>query len=93
VGGLAYLAGLWLEAKATDPSSGHTGGLHVGSAGADGGERLGDPPGHELIVARRLRSLAPLDTSLAVLQEPCQDSSRGSSSVNTCGLPPLGEHL
>src|SRR5215210_2983171 len=40
---------------------------HVGGAGASRLQRLGDPAGHELVVARRLRALAPLDVALALL--------------------------
>jgi hypothetical protein len=67
VGGLAHLAGLRVEAEAPGPSAGHPRGLPVGSAGPDGGECLGDSAGDELVVARCLRTLAPLDLALAVL--------------------------
>ena len=67
VGGLAHLAGLRVEAEAPGPSAGHPRGLHGGSAGPDGGECLGDSAGDELVVARCLRTLAPLDLALAVL--------------------------
>src|SRR5919206_4476039 len=67
VGGLAHLAGLRVEAEAPGPSAGHPRGLPGGSAGPDGGECLGDSAGDELVVARGLRTLAPLDLALAVL--------------------------
>jgi hypothetical protein len=86
VGRLAYLAGLRVEAEALGPSAGHAGGVHVGSARADGGERLGDTAGDELVVARCLRTLAPLDLSPQCSQARRQDSPRGRSSVKTGGL-------
>jgi hypothetical protein len=65
--GLANLAGLKVEAKTPGAVAGNPGGVHVGGAGADGSKRLRDPPGDELVVARRLRTLTPLDLALAVI--------------------------
>jgi hypothetical protein len=67
VGRLAHLAGPAVKAEAPGPGARHPRGLHAGSTSADRGERLGDSTRHELVVARRLRTLAPLDTPLAVL--------------------------
>lgn len=67
VSGLAQLAGLGVEAKAPGAVAGDAGCLHVGGSSADGCERLRDPAGDELVVARRLRSLATLNPTLAVL--------------------------
>jgi hypothetical protein len=65
--GLARLAGLGVDAKAPGPITGHAGGAHVAAAGTHRLQCLGDSPGHELVVARRLRALASLKTSLTVL--------------------------
>jgi hypothetical protein len=65
--GLAQLAGLGVEAKAPGAIAGNTGGVYVGGAGVHRMKRLGDPASDELVVARRLRALAPLHVSLAVL--------------------------
>ena len=65
--GLAQLAGPNVDAKAPGPITSDARGAHVAAAGAHRLQRLGDSPGHELVVARRLRALAPLKPSLAVL--------------------------
>jgi len=65
--GLAQLAGLDVDAKASGPITGHARGAHVAAAGTHRLQRLGDSPGHELVVARRLRALASLKPSLTVL--------------------------
>jgi hypothetical protein len=70
LGGLAHLAGLGIETEAPGPSSGNTRGPHVAVPSADGSQRLGDPTSDELVVARSLRTFAPLDPSLAVLTGP-----------------------
>ena len=94
VSGLAQLAGLAVKAEAPGPIAGDAGGAACSCAGAHRLQRLGDPSGDELVVARRLRALAALERRSQCSQELCQDSSRGSSSVKTCGLPPRrGEHL
>jgi hypothetical protein len=65
--GLAKLAGLGIEAEAMGAVAGDPRGAPVAGARADGVHRLGDPAGDELVVARGLRPLAPLDAALAVL--------------------------
>ena len=63
--GLTNLASLRVDAKAASAITGHTRRAHVTRATADGVERLRDPPRDELVVARRLRTLASLDLPLA----------------------------
>jgi hypothetical protein len=65
--GLAQLAGFGVKAKTPGTIAGDTGRAHIGGAGAYRVKRLGDPTSDELVVARRLRSLAPIHVSLAVL--------------------------
>jgi hypothetical protein len=64
--GLAQLASLSIEAKASGSVTGHTRGAHVAAAGTHRLQRLGDSPGDELVVARRLWTLAALHLSLTV---------------------------
>lgn len=65
--GLAQLTGVGVEAKAAGAIAGDAGGAHVGGAGADGREPLGNPSGDELVMARRLWALSPLHVSLALI--------------------------
>jgi hypothetical protein len=65
--GLAHLAGHGIEAKAAGAVARDAGRLHVSRAGADGAKRLGDPTGHELVVASCLRTLTALDPTFAVI--------------------------
>ena len=93
--GLTNLPGLRVDAKAASAITGNTRRAHVSRATADRVQRLRDPPRDELVVAGRLRTLALCSTCRSHRsQESRQASSRGSSSVNTCGLPPArGTHL
>ena len=93
MGRLAHLAGLWVEAETPGPGPRHTRGLHVGSASADRGERLGDSTRDELVVARRLRTLAPLDTPLAVLTGVMPRLLAGQKLGEDVRLSRRGEHL
>ena len=64
---LAQLAGLGVEPKPVRAVAGNARGAHVGGASSNRVERLGDPAGDELVLARRLRALAALDPALTVL--------------------------
>src|SRR5436190_2329690 len=48
----------------------HQRGAPVAGPGTHRVQRLGDPAGHELVMARRLRALTALDRPLAVLTRP-----------------------
>jgi hypothetical protein len=65
--GLAQLAAFGVHAKASRPFTADACGAHVAGAGADRLQRLGDAPGDELVVARCLGALAPLQGPLTVL--------------------------
>ena len=90
---LAQLAGLEVDGETAGAVAGDAGGLHVGGAGADRCERLGDPSGDEVVIERSLRTLVALEVRPQCSQSSRQASSRGRSSVKTCGLPRRGEHL
>lgn len=67
--------------------------LAVGRPHPDRGQRLGDPPGDELVSACGVRSLVQVDGALARVAASCQASSRCSTSVKRCGRSPLaGTH-
>ena len=63
----ARLARLRVGTQPPRPLARHKRRLAVGRPGADRDQRLGDPPGHELVAASCVRSLVEVDRALAGL--------------------------
>jgi hypothetical protein len=93
VGRFAELAGPWVKAEAVCAIAGDARRAHIAGAGTDRLQRLGDPTGDELVVARAFGPSRRSTWRSHCSHESCHDPSPGNSSVSTCGLPPRGAHL